>query len=98
MEFGEFTELCAMNRRRELERSDLENVRFGLIASAIYNTNRQKESDKVWKPSDFFRPLSYQEEPTQTETTENYDRGFASAFDDARVGMKSAARLKRGKT
>jgi hypothetical protein len=32
-----------------------DNFRFGLIPSAIYNTNRQKSSDKVWSPDDFFK-------------------------------------------
>jgi hypothetical protein len=33
---------------------EIENYRSGIIASAIYNVNRQSTSDKIWKPSDFF--------------------------------------------
>jgi hypothetical protein len=33
---------------------EIENYRSGIIASAIYNVNRQKETDKVWDTKDFF--------------------------------------------
>lgn len=39
---------------RELAVHDAENVRAGLITSAIYNVNRKKGT-KTFKPKDFFR-------------------------------------------
>ena len=42
---------------------------YGLIASAIYNTNRTKTSDKLWEPDDFFpKKLSEEDEIEQQVT------------------------------
>ena len=39
--------------RRKASRDDLESIRFGMIAAAVYNTMRRKKSDKVFKATDF---------------------------------------------
>lgn len=40
------------SRIKELQRAD--NIRAGTICSCIYNQNRTKRNDKMWKWSDFF--------------------------------------------
>lgn len=39
-------------REKELQRA--ENIRIGTLCACVYNQNRQKRNDKVWKWSDFF--------------------------------------------
>ena len=53
-EFGRLTlrEFDALVRRKS-SRDDLESLRFGMIAAAVYNTMRRKKSDKVFKATDF---------------------------------------------
>lgn len=67
------------------ERDDL---RAGVVASAVYNVNRSKRTDKVWNPSDFLlvRPDTRHRGPCRQLTDENewnnlmmYARAMAEA-------------------
>ena len=56
---------------------EMENYRSGLVASAIYNTNRTKNTDKIFDPKDFFSfssPSSVQ----SVETQESFMRIYAN--------------------
>jgi len=40
------------DREKQLQKA--ENVRVGTICACIYNQNRRKRNDKIWKWTDFF--------------------------------------------
>jgi hypothetical protein len=40
---------------REKSLQYAENVRLGTLCASVYNSRRQKRSDKVWKWEDFFK-------------------------------------------
>jgi hypothetical protein len=60
---------------------ELDNYRAGIIASAIYNTNRSKESDKVFEPKDFFQSMgSNSKAVTSDEKMELWLTNYAQAL------------------
>jgi len=56
------------SREKELQKAD--NIRFGTICASVYNQNRQKRTDKIWKWSDFFPDKDYREPADQDEIKE----------------------------
>jgi hypothetical protein len=41
-----------------------DDLRAGVVASAVYNVNRSKQSDRVWSPADFL--LTRPDEPARS--------------------------------
>lgn len=60
--------LCERERARMQEN----NVFFGTLTAAIYNSRRTKRSDKVWMWNDFYRDLSKTEEKREMTDDELY--------------------------
>ena len=63
----------------------LDNYRSGLITSAILNVNRQKSTDKVWSPQDFFPDLDKQNKTQSVEQMEMYAEYISLAFNSPNV-------------
>lgn len=65
----------------------MENYRSGIIASAIYNVNRQKTTDKVFKPEDFFEFDTKKISKKQTiEEQSAYLKSYVDAFNSKKKG------------
>lgn len=60
--------LCERERARMQEN----NVFFGTLTAAIYNSRRTKRSDRVWMWNDFYRDLSKKEEKREMTDDELY--------------------------
>ncbi len=60
--------LCERERARIQEN----NIYFGTITAAIYNSRRTKRSDRVWQWNDFYRDLSKTEESRDMTNDEIY--------------------------
>jgi len=63
-------------RESDLQRSD--NIRIGTVCATIFNSKRTKQTEKVWKWSDFF-PDRYARKPNEKQMmmeAENIKRLF----------------------
>jgi len=64
---------------RERQRIQENNIRYGTLTAAIYNSRRTKQSDRVWRWTDFYGDLT-KTEAKQDMTTDELYQAFRSMF------------------
>jgi hypothetical protein len=74
-----------------LKQQDMENMRFGQVCATL--ANLQRDADKTPEPyrsTDFFSPLSTQQEPIEDESNE---QAAAVILDNFWVAIKSRTKV-----
>ena len=56
---------------REKQLQKAENIRAGTVCACIYNQNRKRRNDKIWKWSDFFPEHDLKKAPDQDKIRED---------------------------
>ena len=69
------TTIRGLNKRtKDLQTAD--NMRIGTLCACVYNQNRQKRNDKIWKWTDFF-PTKDLREPADPDELKEKCMQFA---------------------
>lgn len=66
---------------REKQLQKAENIRIGTLCACVYNQNRQRRNDKIWKWTDFF-PEKDLREPANPDELQNKCLKFMRGYNN----------------